>query len=166
MVNVRLRGRFDPHHLSSARVRGHMLAELEGVRRELIRVAQQTHETFETVDVRWETDVQFAGGDARVYATTDNEIYGYLNDGTSVRWAVMNDPFGPKTSPGRLRSIPGVRTYNDAGYYTAIRGKTAMLRKGIPSQPGIVARAFDVQIEDWLWEAVVSAVERAIEKGL
>lgn len=97
------------------------------------------------------------GGDWFVSAGSDDQILHYLDVGTSQRWAIMNNPYTSKTKMGAsFKSGPGARTYNRKGYYTAIRGRRAMLERGIPPQPGIAARRYSVRIAR-KWQPVLTA---------
>jgi hypothetical protein len=42
-----------------------------------------------------------------INVSTDDAIFGYVNDGTDVRYATMSYDFRPKTKPGSLMSGPG-----------------------------------------------------------
>jgi hypothetical protein len=165
MVDINLQHKFGGSILSIPRVRGKILNALQKVGNEALRRAQLTTATFDSYDVDWTMEFHFSGGDAVVTVSTDSELYGYLNDGTDLRWAVMNDPFVPKTSPRRSRAGSGVRTYNKNGEYTAIRGRRAMQAHNIAPRPGIQARHFDDQLEEELSDYIISEIENAIYEG-
>lgn len=67
---------------------------------------------------------------------TDDRIYKFINDGTSVRHALMSDDWVSKTQPGRMTSRTG------SGHVVAVSKKIV--------RPGIEPRKFDQQIQkDW-----------------
>ena len=151
--------------LSSRKVRGTILAAMQRLERIYMADFEATVDSWDT-PVDFESNIRFAGGDATLEVFTDNPIYSYLNDGTSIRWAVMNNPFEPKTSKGVIGSGPGARTYNKAGEYTAIRGRQAMLKRGIPPRPGIEAREFTIAISNKNFATFVNTINDAVRRGL
>jgi len=71
---------------------------------------------------------------------TNNNIYRFLHDGTKVRWAVMSNPFTPKTSYRLLGSGPGKGK-------AILKGAKAMGKAGIQApMPGIEARRWTDEI--------------------
>lgn len=70
---------------------------------------------------------------------TDNEIYYYNNEGTSIRWALMSNDWQSQTRPGRIPSRPGRGR-------VVIAGRRAMTARGIAPRPGIEGRHWDEQI--------------------
>lgn len=50
---------------------------------------------------------KYAGGDIKVELYVDDPIFWYLEEGTDVRYAVMEHNFVPKTKPGRIASQQG-----------------------------------------------------------
>lgn len=79
-------------------------------------------------------------------ATTFQQIYRFLDDGTDEKWILLNIPYEDKTSPDSLVSGPGVRTYDLLGNYWRIRGKQAMSNAGYSAQKGIEKREFSIKI--------------------
>ena len=72
--------------------------------------------------------------------STDNNIYRFLHDGTKIRWAVMSNPFVPKTSHRLLGSGPGKGK-------AILKGAKAMGKAGIQApMPGIEARRWTDEI--------------------
>jgi hypothetical protein len=163
---MRLEHNFPKQVLSPLKVRGHILAYMMAAGKRTLTTAKQTTQSFEEVNVEWELKVRYAGGAASVSVTTDNEIYGYLNDGTDVRWAVMNNPFQPKTHPGEITPSSGVRTYNKRGYYTAIRGRRAMQKRNIQPRPGIKARNFTDTIVEFLQQDFRDNLDGTIARAM
>ena len=83
--------------------------------------------------------------------STDNEIYGYLNFGTSVRYAVMTPDFVSKTRKGVIPSRRG-------------RGGFSHLSP-IP-RDGIEAREFDKQIANKLRKRFFRYGEQALRQAV
>lgn len=77
-------------------------------------------------------ETEASGDTITVLAGTDDPVYGYLDRGTSVRYAVMSADWRSKTRPGSLQSVMG-------------RGRVVVISKRIP-RPGIQARHFSEQI--------------------
>jgi hypothetical protein len=67
------------------------------------------------------------------------DIWGYLEDGTKIRWAVMGGKFKPKTRRAFLGSSKG-----RGG--PVIVGKRAMMARGIRPRPGIKARNWTAEV--------------------
>jgi hypothetical protein len=82
---------------------------------------------------------------------TEDDVYRYLNDGTSVRYATMTKNFSPKTKPGRISARAG-----SGGLHYVSRGRP---------RPGIKARNWDVLIADGTERNLRLAFNRAIEKS-
>jgi hypothetical protein len=74
-------------------------------------------------------------------ASTEDTAMFMLDGGTSTRWAKMSKDFEPKTKHRALRSGAGVGG-------AVIRGRGAMMRAGIPAQPGISKREFSEELKD------------------
>ena len=92
---------------------------------------------------------------------TDNEIYGYVNDGTKGRWIeakkapylMFKRTFIPKTLPGALSSVPG-------GSFPP----WAKMKK--VWNPGIRPRKFDKTIKDKWQPKFTVAMNAAIKKAV
>lgn len=86
---------------------------------------------------------------------TDSAIYGYLDEGTRVRYATMTPDFQPKTRPRRIASYRG-------------RGGVAYIDRRRP-RPGIKAREFSKTIrEKWhsrFREHMQAAVDKAARES-
>lgn len=65
--------------------------------------------------------------------------WGWLDKGTSIRWALMSRDWRSKTKPGKLSSGGG------AGR-VVIAGRRAMQRRNIGPRPGIRARGWSIKI--------------------
>lgn len=81
--------------------------------------------------------------------TTDDEIWGWLNEGTAVRYVRMTDDFAPKTTPNVFDSEEG-------------QGGVA----GWGNEPGIEARNWTALAEQRYERPLLIAVTNAILLGL
>lgn len=81
----------------------------------------------------WRPELHYAGGDMYIRITTEDPVFGYLDEGTSIRWAVMSRDFRAKTEVRSFGSFPGSGR-------AVIRGRGAMTSRGIAPRPGITAR--------------------------
>lgn len=81
--------------------------------------------------------------------TTDSAIYGYLNFGTSVRYAHMTPGYVPKTTPGFIGSGGG-------------GGAVLFIDKSRP-MPGIEPRDFEGAIQKKWDERLPGIIQRAID---
>jgi len=90
------------------------------------------------------------GDELRVTVSTDDEIFYYLDQGTSVRYATMTDDFEPKTSVGSLKSSRGA-------------GGLAYVSTKNPHE-GIAARNFFGTLADEREKPFDDNVERMINK--
>lgn len=85
------------------------------------RMLKQLREYVSTWDhvVIFETKggTHYAGGNIRADIYTDDQIFWWLEEGTRVRYAIMNDPYATKTAPGQINSRAGYRTYKGGKYY-------------------------------------------------
>ena len=79
---------------------------------------------------------------------TDSEIYGYINDGTSIRYAVMTPDFTSKTRPGNIDASRGSGGFSHFNFRQP--------------RPGIEARRFDHTIA----RLVRPDIERILEREL
>lgn len=85
----------------------------------------------------------------------------WLDEGTSIRWAVMSNNWRSKTSPGRLRSGRG-----RGG--VVIAGRRAMQRRNIRPRPGIKARNWTSTLQRQrrrpFTRAMIGATNRGLER--
>jgi len=106
---------------------------------------------FKVTTQTWDTKPAFKT-EKEVFSrtvSTDSKIYGFVNDGTSVRYALMSPDFLPKTRPGWIGSGMG-------------SGRVLKIDKTHP-RPGIKARGFDKEIKK-KWEAEMpKLLQRAID---
>lgn len=87
-----------------------------------------------------------------------SKVFGYLDKGTKVRWALMSNDFVAKTKPRTIGSSRG------AGK-AILRGRTAMLSRGIGARRGIKAREFSKEIASRRRKYWHSNMKKAMEKA-
>lgn len=155
-----------PEKISEARIKGLVLSTLNRYEKKIKLQLEATTNTFETVSVDFETKVSYSGGEAKVSVTTQSDIWHYLDEGTEERWAIMNSPFGSKTHPDELISTGGQRTYNKAGEYTAVRGRKAMMERGLAARDGIEARNWSTQVVELYEDIFILDIEEALRGGM
>jgi hypothetical protein len=106
---------------------------------------------FDTTVMTWSRRVNFKitspSSKTRVVGTSD-EIYGYLDQGTRVRYATMARGYRPKTSPGRIGSRSG-------------GGKVLFISRRRP-RPGIAPRHFSKVIHKKWQDEFPTILQRAI----
>lgn len=78
--------------------------------------------------------VKFARGEGTAKVSVVDKVYGALDEGTDIRWALLSGDWRSKTRPGFIGSGPG------AGR-VLMRGGL-MKKAGIPPGPGIEARGW------------------------
>jgi hypothetical protein len=106
---------------------------------------------FDVTTQTWRTRPDFTidKSEGRRLVSTDNEIYGYLDRGTSVRYATMSGDFAPKTRSGFIGSNAG-------------RGGVLNVSRLHP-RPGIEARKFAEAIQK-KWDGQMQTIfQRAID---
>ena len=128
--------------LSSAQVRGTILSTLQGQVREMTKDLEATTATWQEHHPVFSNTIKYKGGDVKVSIGTDDEVWNYLNKGTSIRWAVMTKNFQAKTTKRSFSSRTGQG-------YARLRGKGIMTKLGIPPKvPGIEARDWFGRLRD------------------
>lgn len=95
--------------------------------------------------------ISTAGGNITSDTGTDNEIYGYVNNGTSVRYAVMTPDFVSKTEPNIVNSRSGSGGLSHFNFRNP--------------RPGIVARRFDEAIARELKRTVAKILQEEINQA-
>lgn len=79
-----------------------------------------------------------------LFVGTGDDIYRFLDDGTSIRWARMTNDFKAKTAIGIIGSSAGAGGVR-------FRGKSSYMARGIKQpDPGIEAREFTITIADFI----------------
>jgi hypothetical protein len=158
-----------PRAIDVKQVQGKLLGVLQAYGYKYLNELYRLVVDWETIRPKFEIERHYRGGDVSIQIWTPDLVFNSLNNGTSVRWAVMNNPFDPKTKPGSLTSGSGTRTYNQNGYYTKIRGKEAMTRAGLSP----FAYAHPIQARNWYLQLrrkyekdFHRDVQRAVREGL
>ena len=145
-------------------IRDALLEIAEGMKKDLN--SGGLDEWFSHSGITFDIRVTFRLNNAYASVVTDSEKFNWFNKGTDIRWAVMNDPFSAQTTPGSLSAGGGVRTYNEAGEYTRIRGRTAMQAHNIAPRPGIVAREWTIIVVDIWKDKAAEILQSAVNRGL
>ena len=84
--------------------------------------------------------------------STTDDVYGYINNGTSVRYATMTPNFKAKTKPGRLSAGAGA-------------GGVSYVLRSRP-RPGIQARKFDETIAKLRQKDLELAFKAAVDAAV
>jgi len=138
-----------------------------GVLNALRRTGTKTRQMFRKTTATWNTQpvftqkISFRGGEPAVEVGTDNEIYGYVNDGVPARDIYpVNKPLlkyqKGYTAKTRVRVI-GSRPGGKHGAWTS--------RKSV-HWPGIEARHFSDEIASEMELELENAVYEAIDEAL
>lgn len=123
---------FGPPEITSRRLQGRLLNLVQ-------KYGKKIKTDLDSITLTWDhkptfnMEERYAGGVYAVRVSTDDEIFGYLDEGTSKRWALMSKDFVPKTEIRTLNSFPGRGK-------AVLRGQEAMVRHGLAARPGIDAR--------------------------
>lgn len=116
-------------------------------------------EDMKKTTATWEHPVEFYGkvsykaGNTYVAVDTPDKVWHYLDKGTAERWAIMSNPFVPKTSPGWLGSRPGKG-------FAVVRGRSHMQHDMGP----IKARHWSEYIEAHRLNDYVKMVNEAVTR--
>ncbi len=108
--------------------------------------------------VRFRTDVRVAGIRATVRISTKDIRFISVDKGTKIRWAVMSNPFTPKTRVRVIGSRPGRGK-------AVIRGRQAMNQRNIKARPGIKPRNFSVEIRKRRRPVFFRQMRRAMKRA-
>lgn len=148
--------------LSVDKVRLELLNELRKSGTRLRREFGKTTATWNT-EVKFDQKVSLRAG-AAVDVWTDNEIYGYGNDGTPAHtitprtapFLQFQTGYTAKTQP----RVIGSRSGGKSGPYR---------RAASVNHPGMEAREFDsviaAEAEDWFPQVIQDAIDRGIQKS-
>jgi len=136
-------------------------------------ISKEMKKEFEITTIGWKTDVKFeelvsvGPTSIDVLVATDNEIYGYVNDGTvphvitakkgktlAFRWG------GPGSY--RAKTATGKQVHNPAGGQTSGN----MIFPMAVQHPGTKAREFDKLIKKMFEKKFTRAMELALKKGV
>lgn len=88
---------------------------------------------------------------------TDSVPFIYIDQGTHERWAVMSDDFRPRTTKRTL----GIKGQQGKA---VIRGKSAMLSRGISVRPGIEPREYSDEIAKRREKKFPALVQKELNK--
>lgn len=119
----------------SDRVRRANRATAEDLGKQALRLFRGTTRTWRE-QPEFTVETEASGDEITVLAGTDNPIYGYLDRGTSVRYALMSPDWRSKTTPGSLQAGSGA-------------GRVIVINRNRP-RPGIKARRFSDKIRETL----------------
>jgi hypothetical protein len=139
-----------PRLQRTPRMRGELLAAMRNTEKAVLADYQSTVET-------WNHNVEFAhkfftkGGHLNLSVYALDYVWNLLDQGTSVRYAVMEPGFVPKTRPGRIRSMAG----NGGKWFV-----------GHKPRPGIIARDWNTLIRAKNSVEFGQRIARAIFMGL
>lgn len=131
---------------------------LAGVRAAADETNRLLTQQFERTTRTWSNRPRFVStvreSSSEVVANTgtENEIYGYINNGTPVRYATMTPDFVSKTVPRVLDSRRGA-------------GGVQFISRAHP-RPGIEAREFDRVIAHQQESAIVRILRQQIERAI
>ena len=136
-------------------------------------IAKEMKKEFEITTIGWKTDVKFeelislGPTSIDILVATDNEIYGYVNNGTvphviaakkgktlAFRWG------GPGSY--RAKTARGKQVHNPAGGQTSGN----MIFPKAVQHPGTKAREFDKLIKKMFEKKFTRAMELALKKGV
>jgi hypothetical protein len=95
-----------PKPLSERSVRANLLNVVKKYEKILNKEFNEIVAPF-SHQVNFTSEVGYEGGNVRAAVYTDDEVFGYLEYGTSVRYATMKKGFQRKTEPGQLATSPG-----------------------------------------------------------
>jgi hypothetical protein len=129
-----------PKLLQVDNIRNEILKELRGEGNDLKAEFEKTTAGWDGDKPSFEPKVVLNSREAGVsVGPTGNEKgvnkWGWLNDGTPIRWAVMSNDWKSKTKPGNLGSGGGSGR-------VVIAGRRAMTQRNIQPRPGIKARGW------------------------
>lgn len=117
--------------------------------RRAIRLFRSTVRTWRNKP-QFDLETNASANAIEVLVGTDDKIYGYIDRGTSVRYAIMSRDFAAKTTPGSLQSRPG-------------RGGAVFISRQHP-RPGIKARDFSGNIAKTLDREAEAIFNQEIKK--
>ena len=145
--------------LSYKEVSGHVLAVLQNHANRIKKDFEATTKTWKDHHPVFHKKLRFAGGKISIEVWTDDEVWGYLNEGTDRRWALMSHDFMPKTVPRQLTSYAGAGT-------VLYRGPAEMKAAGIGwAQPGIEPREWTKTVIDLYSPEIMNDLRIAVRTG-
>ena len=145
----------EPKPLSDRSVRANLLNVVKKYEKILNKEFNEIVAPF-AHKVNFTSEVGYKGGNVRVAVYTDDEIFGYLEYGTSVRYATMSEDFGRKTNPGTLKTGPGSGPSEEFVLFVS---------KSNPHR-GIEARGYTPLLREKYGDRFVSDIRGALHDGL
>jgi hypothetical protein len=97
-----------PGKISSKQLRGKLSAALLNSQKRMLKYLNQYVSTWNhPVSMSTKGNTHYAGGDIWAGIYIDDEIFWWLEEGTSVRYATMSQDFAPKTANRQIQSKQG-----------------------------------------------------------
>jgi hypothetical protein len=155
-----------PAALRVDQIRLEILNALRAEGREVVKEHEKTVATWQNERPKFEFLIGLSGGNASVLVgpTGDDkgvQKWNWLNQGTRIRWALMSRDWQSKTTPRFVGAGRGQGR-------VLIAGRRAMMARGIPARPGIIAREWTVLIQerrkDKFRSRLIDALQRARAK--
>lgn len=137
MVSIRYKA-IIPKEMNIAKYATIIQQQLRKEGREIEKLYVGIHNTW-SKPVKYDNKLTFTSREMKVRVSTKDVRLVNLDLGTKRRWAVMSNPFTPKTKVRRLRSSRGRGK-------VVVKGARAMRRIG--HMPGIKPREFSKEIRD------------------
>ena len=122
-----------PEKLNTQRSRAQVLNVARGYQSRMKKDVQQITATWDNKPEIITPPVKYAGGVIVAEVQVPDKIFQLLNNGTSIRYAHMTNPFRAKTRVRYIGSGPGI-------------GRLAYVSRKRPPRPGIEARHFTTTI--------------------
>jgi hypothetical protein len=134
--------------LSDAKIRAQVLNALKDTSKDINQRFSQITSTWKHKPKFARPIIRYAGGDAYIIMGTSDDIFRWLDEGTSVRWSKLSRDWISKTTPNVYQSGPGRG-------YVWLRGKNAIIgdpqafieRPSLWIPPGIQARNWTLMLE-------------------
>lgn len=145
----------------------YFLNALLRVRENVLLDYSATVATWKEHHPQFDVKIKYAGGTARIIGTTksedlDSNVWHWLDKGTTKRWAVMTNPFSPKTRRRVIGSVAGV------GQMAFVISKKRRYKRP-PWRPGITAREWTQAIKRnnyyYLRQQLNDAVNKSLVSG-
>jgi hypothetical protein len=115
----------------------------------VIRMFEKTTRTWNH-DVEFEYEIENNSNVMRVSVYTNDEIYYFIDQGTSVRYATMTKDYFSKSTPGVIGSNRGA-------------GELLYIDKNVP-RPGIESRRFTEEIHKRRRPFFYKKIEKVVDK--
>lgn len=98
----------NPGKISSRQLRGKLSVALLNAQKRIVKYLEQYTATWNhDPQISTKGQTHYAGGDIWAGVKIDDPIFWWLEDGTSVRYAVMSGDFIPKTAVRQIKSQTG-----------------------------------------------------------